>query len=445
MISINYFIIIWFLFICVLIIPFIILSDSKFQQSSLSFWIVVGISASLFKFFILSLHPQWSNFPPDSLTYANQDEFLYHIWKGDSGSLYSTQPYAKILKTYEWIYPALVGLHHYLGDYWKLWALATNLIFAGFFPAITWLFATHLKISDRSKIISTLLITIDPTTAVNASWLLKDSFATYLGTLAVLTCMYTLKRGNYSYYCLLTLLMMMLALTRFSGYLAILIAFVFIMLIQGRFIWNRRQCLIIGLLSSLLLFGYSIEFPSQAKIYQPTTISKKLLTRLAGPAVVLTEQDNVGHFDIKVSEWQQYFRANPILGLIRAIVRTLFAPYPWAILKQPITWTDNNSELYYYGSFLWLIFIPFIINGFIFIIKRNKPSHLFLFFVIAILTSEYIISYGEWSTRQRAFMNPVFFAIAGLGFDFAYHWLWNNRIKKRFLMPVPLAKPQIHI
>jgi hypothetical protein len=37
--------------------------------------------------------------------------------------------------------------------------------------------------------------------------------------------------------------------------------------------------------------------------------------------------------------------------------------------------------------------------------------------LLGVLWCAYTIFLGEWSTRQRVFMMPVFFAFAALGFD----------------------------
>jgi hypothetical protein len=54
-------------------------------------------------------------------------------------------------------------------------------------------------------------------------------------------------------------------------------------------------------------------------------------------------------------------------------------------------------------------------------LARERVMTAVLLFYLALVAVAYITFFGEWSTRQRIFMIPLFFAFAAIGWE----KIWN--------------------
>ncbi|RMD66112.1 hypothetical protein D6833_01915, partial [Candidatus Parcubacteria bacterium] len=115
-----------------------------------------------------------------------------------------------------------------------------------------------------------------------------------------------------------------------------------------------------------------------------------------------------------VLQWKENLRNHPIISIAKSVCHTLFAPYPWAAIYPGLTWISCN-ELYYPGVLLWICCLPGILMGSAVIGRKRDPAGWLVLVFLAAMLSAYTLFFGEWSTRQRVFALPAFFALAGVG------------------------------
>src|SRR5690606_12039210 len=129
-------------------------------------------------------------------------------WANSHGAWWAPDadiPFAGVLGTSEWLYAALLALHIPFGPDWPVWATATNLAAAAMLPGATWLLATELGAGRTAAMAGAALMALDPTTSINASWLLKDVVATAVALLALLAAVRLLARASLQALLVLTL------------------------------------------------------------------------------------------------------------------------------------------------------------------------------------------------------------------------------------------------
>jgi hypothetical protein len=121
--------------------------------------------------------------------------------------------------------------------------------------------------------------------------------------------------------------------------------------------------------------------------------------------------------DEAVLRWKEELKRNPTLAIVKSVPHSLFAPYPWLAIWPGLTWRKIN-ELYYPGMVLWIMCLPGILYSLIGIRKqKDRLPWVFVATVLLFLLVIYTTFFGEWSTRQRVFALPVFFALAAIGWD----------------------------
>jgi hypothetical protein len=117
--------------------------------------------------------------------------------------------------------------------------------------------------------------------------------------------------------------------------------------------------------------------------------------------------------DAAVVDWYARLSESPLRALATAASRTLFAPYPWVAISDGLH--RNGIELYYLGVVLWIICLPGVFWAIGGAFRNPNFSAVFVGSVLAACLLAYIVFLGEWSTRQRVFALPVFFALAAIG------------------------------
>lgn len=133
-----------------------------------------------------------------------------------------------------------------------------------------------------------------------------------------------------------------------------------------------------------------------------------------GGVDVLHSKQGDASADESVLSWKRDLAEKPVYSVVRSAARTLFAPYPWVAISPGLNWF-SLSELYYPGVVLWICCLPAIFAALVRgLMQRHLGFWLTAFFLSALLAA-YTIWLGEWSTRQRVFALPAFFALAALG------------------------------
>jgi hypothetical protein len=112
--------------------------------------------------------------------------------------------------------------------------------------------------------------------------------------------------------------------------------------------------------------------------------------------------------------WKESLVQNPALAVVKSAAHTLFAPYPWVAISPGLTWR-SFSELYYPGVVLWMICLPGIGMALWIGVQQGRPAFWIVATFLACLLAAYTVFHGEWSTRQRVFALPAFFALAAIG------------------------------
>ncbi len=430
--------------VATLVVPLGILAPPP-ARPSLFAWLVVGLIAYAIKHLLILASPQWGDTPVDVSAYVAHAEALSLHWSGlpvdpeayrlagytshwelENGRLWmpdASIPYAGVLGTSEWLYSALLALHGPLGSAWQSWAMGTNLLIAAVLPATSWLLALELGAGRAGAAAAATLMAIDPTTSVNASWLLKDVLTTAVAMLALLAACQLLRQTSLKALTVLTVALAILGATRFVGFVSIALTLTGVVFIGAARHGPLRWPPLVAIALSLLLSAAIATYPQSPDHIQALGT---LFDRFEAANATMAAKDGARTFDPTVHEWRDRLRNEPLLATLQAIARTLFAPYPWSVLKQPPTWS-SHMELYLPGSLVWLLCLPLIGIGALQLTRRRTAIDLLCLGIVLTLALAYIAVMGEWSTRQRAFMNPLFFAFFGLGLGQATAWLALRR------------------
>lgn len=119
--------------------------------------------------------------------------------------------------------------------------------------------------------------------------------------------------------------------------------------------------------------------------------------------------------DPSTSEWLQLLKERPLFALVRSIVRTVFAPYPWVAIRDGMP-GKSFYELFYPGVPLWCLGLPFLLYG-VWRLRQGRATSEVLILTIWVSTSivGYLVYYGEFSSRQRVHLMPVLWIFIAFG------------------------------
>jgi hypothetical protein len=120
-------------------------------------------------------------------------------------------------------------------------------------------------------------------------------------------------------------------------------------------------------------------------------------------------------------EWLQSLREGPPLALTKTVAHTLFGPYPWVPFAYGLNY--GSTELFYPGTVMYIMGLPFLFVALWRLIRsspgliRGSPELLVILIWASLIVLEYIASQGEFSTRQRVFMMPLFWTLVAFGVE----------------------------
>lgn len=432
----------FYLAILVLVLAIALLLADDAQRKPVTVLYLLGFLSACFKIWLMRQAPQWLDINPDSVTYQLHAQAFALHWQGQTvdaaayqlaGLLHPSElwrgiwepstvlPYASVFGTFEWVYAAYVGCWRLLTDDWLTWAVYSNAAFAAFFPAASYVIARSLNASGRVAMIAAVIGLVDPSSAVNASWILKDTLACFLALTALWAAIRLMTMPNWSTVSVLIVSAALMATVRFVGFVALVAAVICIMptLLSPKY---RRSLayLIASVVGAFTFFGGLYVTPKRVDF---ASLYHALVMPLEAKKQTLVAVPTEAAADESVIAYRERFAANPVLALVTSAARTLFAPYPWVAITHGLDW-KTGIELYYPGVLLWTMCLPGIAwGGRIFMQSPNRPF-LLLVLMTGALLGAYTIFLGEWSTRQRVFMLPVFFVFAAIG--------WNDIAKRLY-------------
>lgn len=411
------------------------LAEAEFK-AAVTRWALVGLGLAVLKSLLILQTSQWSDVPPDSRIFQLHAEALRLHWMGLpvdpddyklTGYLNSWRTYlgphwmpdaplqyVGVLGTHEWLYTAFLAVWQSLGEGWAFWATMGNAAMAGALPSFTYLVVRHLGASARIGHLGAVLVALDPSIAVNSTWLIKDTLAAFVAMAGVVLIGRLFRRPHWVLAVALALVLGLLAGIRFVAYAAFLIA---LLGLTPMFLSTREGPSVraIGLAILLSTFVWASIYTAP----QPLTPGG-WIDALENPlhAQADTLHADVGELgaDESVAAWKSYLQDKPEWAPLRSALRTLMAPYPWVALTHGLS-GDNHIELYLPGTVLWILSLPAILLGMLTAARQAGPKAWVLLIVLALIAGAYITFFGEWSTRQRIFMLPLFFAFAAIGWD----------------------------
>jgi hypothetical protein len=400
--------------------------------------VVAGLCAGALKIWLVQHAPQWLDVPPDALKYQRHAEALAAHWRGATvnSQTYSLDglveiqhleqwwpnaklPYSAVLGTHEWLYAAYLAVWAYITPDWLNWATYSNAAFAALFPAGAFGIARAMGSRVPIATLAGALALVDPSAAVNGAWLLKDTLACWFAIVGIWAALAIIDKPRLTPVLVLAVALGALGAVRFLGFAAVFLA-VFALL--PVLLAKRRILALSGLavasLCGLILFGSLNNLPAQEghpSLGTPLAAVSAIVTGQEKTLAVSQEADMTSSaVDSTVVDWHDRLAKSPIEALATAVARTLFAPYPWVILTDGLHY-QSGIELYYLSVALWIVCLPGIFWAIGQAIRYPSFPAAFVGLVLGACLIAYILFLGEWSTRQRVFMLPIFFALAAIG------------------------------
>lgn len=419
--------------------------------------VLLGLLAAALKIFLFQQAPQWHDINPDSITYdLNAQAFAEH-WRGNAVENHSYHlrgllafhaagvhgaewlpgdklTYSLVIGSHEWLYTGYIALWYWLGDATQALVIWSNALWAAFFPAAAFGIAHSLGASRCVSLVAAGLALLDPSAGVNASWLLKDTLAGFLAMAALWAMLAYLREGGKARLGIAGVALGGLGGVRFVAFLALVIAagMISVWLLVCDKIRSRGLAIFAVVISAWLANGMVALAPHFA--FNGPGGAFNLIGALATPAetvsqgvVVLRSNPGDPPADESVLRWKGALGENPVYSIVRSAARTLFAPYPWVAISPGLNWV-SFSELYYPGVVFWILCLPRIFTALVKGLQQRELGFWMLALFLAALVAAYTIWLGEWSTRQRVFALPVFFALAAMGWAHLFAWNRGPRV-----------------
>lgn len=418
--------------------------------------ILLGLLAAALKIFLFQQAPQWHDINPDSITYdLNAQAFAEH-WRGNAVENQSYHlrgllalhaagvhgaewlpgdklTYGLVIGSHEWLYTGYVALWYWLGDATQALVIWSNALWAAFFPAAAFGIAHSLGASRRVSLVAAGLALLDPSAGVNASWLLKDTLTGFLAMAALWAMLAYLREGGKARLGIAGLALGGLGCVRFVAFLALVIAagLISVWLLVREKSRSRGLAVCAVVFSAWLANGLVAQTPNIA--FNEWGGSINLVGAIAEPAITVSQGVGVLRSDPgdptaddSVLRWKDALVENPVHAIVRSAARTLFAPYPWVAISPGLNWV-SFSELYYPGVVFWILCLPGVFAALVRGLQQQELGFWLLALFLAALVAAYTIWLGEWSTRQRVFALPAFFAFAAMGWAQLFAWALGPR------------------
>ncbi|MFU0507708.1 hypothetical protein [Pseudaminobacter sp. NGMCC 1.201702] len=418
---------------------------------------IMGFMFATLKIWLIQQTPQWHDVMLDARQYQLQAQAFADHWHGlavdvDRMRVLGLQsrgqgtwppnlnlPYSSIFGTHEWLFSAYLAVWKVISPNWFLWASYANAAFSAFFPAAAFGIARSLGAGRRVSILAGAAALFDPAAAVNGAWLLKDTLAGWLAIGAIWAGIRMRESRGLWVFVIFIIFTGFLGAVRFAALVAIFFACTAVALI---FVFQRRwRCAAnfgISPAFALLIFALFCALPLSADRVEQLNPFSSVTSIVRGQhETFVTTSSNNAASDETVIDWRNRLSENPIRALFTSASRTLFAPYPWVAITHGLSY-DNGFELYYMGMILWIFCLPGILWSIINKVVRPTIPYVFILCILGSAFAGYTLFLGEWSTRQRVFLLPVFFALAAIGWaDLHARWRERHRPNRRIGPLIP--------
>jgi hypothetical protein len=336
-------------------------------------------------------------------------------WYRDLGSAWSPEmsiSYGHVFGSHEWIYTGFLACWKLISAEWLTWAIYSNAALAAIFPAASYAIVRSLNASHRAATCAAIITLIDPLSAVNASWILKDTFAGFFAVCAAWSVVRLLRYPNFPVALLMIILTATLGCIRFVGFIAVVISVAIVL--PTLYTKTSRRSLVYlssAIVGSIIIFCTIYTIP---KITTQETFNKALISPLQSQQQTFETKAGTITADSSVINWKERWKSDPALAIVTSTARTLLAPYPWVAVTHGLSF-KNGVELYFPGMLVWIACLPGLAWGMVLCLKAANRQVLFLTSMLFAILAAYTIFFGEWSTRQRVFMLPVLFSFAAIG------------------------------
>ncbi len=430
---------IWLLLVTALLL--VIRACAPPDRQSMAFaWGLVGVVVAVAKVALLRAAPQWQDMPLDAaghalhgqamalhLTGQPVDPVLHKLhgyltwWAPHLGPQWLPDAevgYGGVLGSSEWLYAFTLGLWGLAGPDGATGAWLWNAALVGAMAGVAVALAGQLGLSHRAGQWAAGLLVLEPGLAVNAAWTLKDPTATCLAMLSLVLVCKMLRRPAVWTVLGLGVTMGCLGGVRYVGLLCLSGA---LLLAVMHLVWRRqlsmRMALTLGLGTLVAAVTWVAVYCAPLSPDLPCA-RLAIVNPLAAQAITLQAPAGQRGHDPTVEQWHEDLASQPVVSAIRAAARTLLAPYPWVVWHPGLSW-DNHIELYLPGTALWMVLLPLALWGAAVMARRSVEDTraLVVMAFLVLVAGAYLVFFGEWSTRQRLFLQPLLMVLAAVGID----------------------------
>ena len=404
--------------------------------------------------------PQWKDVRLDAITYDLQGRAIAKYLKnepvpekdyglvvndGDVWTRNSTQSMAYTLGSVHTLYQMYIGLIYYVSEPNPQVVIISHASMLAVLPLLCFLISFNYFSNINISLITSMLVLFDSNFIVNSIWLLKDTLATLLLTMSFLILLKVIEckeRINFSLVgngVGLTILLHLLSSARFHASIAFWIIIFIIAILK---FYRKENSGGVYLLVIMLVSFYAsglVKLPinnfSNLQTYKEAMYGNIISSGGSIKAVInnatsSTEKIPNSSSDSAVSSFYMRLKSSPGKALTEVVTRTLFAPYPWGIVTDG--YKGRATELYWIGTILWVLNLPFILIGLIKFCKKSSFEQMAPFFISLLVICAYLITYGEFSTRQRQFLVPIFWVWAAYGITITSLWLRKRNFSNYF-------------
>lgn len=413
----------------------------------IGFLVVAGLILSLGKIWLFQQAPQWLNINSDSVTYNLNAQALMLHWQGEDVSTdhYNlnglralqktvwakddTLPYSAVFGTSDWLYTGYVAAWYEFVGIGQDRVTFSNAVLAAFFSAAAFGITLGLGAARKVAVSAALITCLDPSSGVNAAWLLKDTLVGFFAMAALWAAIVYAKDRRGGALVILFFSMGLLGGSRYVAFVALAVALAF-WLVRALLRSEHKAALAVTLTTVASVFLHTwLGLLPQAPVSPmraPSVAMSSLVMPARGGVDILQTEHNTSSAEDATLRWKESLEENPLLSVTKSVAHTLFAPYPWVAIYPGLTW-KSPSELYYAGVTLWMIMLPGILVAVVHFARRQEQPAMIVLVFLAALLAAYSVFLGEWSTRQRIFVLPVFFALGAIGWSLLLSHLKTRR------------------
>jgi hypothetical protein len=346
------------------------------------------------------------------------------------------------------IYPLIVASFVYLTNADITTAIYLNALFLAAVAQLIFLIGCVTLGNQKWGLTSGILFLLDTGFLAIGAYILRDAIIVWC-IYGLALCLYAVLQSNGGKLALqviiATFLLALVALLRIPLYYATIFAIIFLITAGWGVPSGKRRIivtiLVLGIGCSLYAMGgqkvfhsdkrllahisYPVHFMRTAfyrqQIIQLNKVNKVKEVSPASNAIegegsktvesqasspVTSERITPGAIASESYEIKAVFNTEGLLLTgIKAVARSLFAPYPWSLITQGRigTW----PELFFPGMFIWILGLPFALIYLPAVLRDKQPAMIYPLLITLFCAFVYIVWDGEYSTRARLMSMPL--------------------------------------